>query len=73
MDRYGPEYAELVSLFGKLRERMIAMGWDGRRITDAVSEIYRAGIAQVISAGDRSLLAEFVRTKLGSEFQLPLR
>ena len=73
MDRYGPEYAELVSLFGRLRERMIAMGWDGRRITDAVSEIYRAGIAHVISAGDRSLLDELLRTKLGPEFQLPLR
>ncbi len=58
---------------GKLRERMIAMGWDGRRITDAVSEIHRAGIARVISAGDRSLLDELLRTKLGPEFQLPLR
>jgi precorrin-2 dehydrogenase/sirohydrochlorin ferrochelatase len=71
MDRYGPEYTELVSLFGKLREQMNAMGWDGRRIKGAVSEIYQAGIAQVISAGDRSLLEKFLRTKLGPEFQLP--
>jgi precorrin-2 dehydrogenase/sirohydrochlorin ferrochelatase len=73
MERYGPECAELVSLFGKLRTQMVALGWDGRRIKSAVSEIYRAGIAQVISVGDRSLLAELLRTKLGPEFQLPLR
>ena len=68
MERYGPEYTELVSLFGRLRQQMIEQGWDGQRIKDTVSEVYRAGIAQVISTGDRGRLEEFL-----SGFQLPLR
>jgi precorrin-2 dehydrogenase/sirohydrochlorin ferrochelatase len=41
--RYGPEYSELVSLFGELRKKMIAMGWDGRRIRETLAGMYRAG------------------------------
>ena len=29
--RYGPECADLVRLFGELRQQMIAMGWDSQR------------------------------------------
>lgn len=71
--RYGPEYAELVTLFGKLRTQMIALGWGGRRIKNTLSEMYQGGIAGVISAGDRRLLREFLRTRLGSEFPWPLK
>jgi precorrin-2 dehydrogenase/sirohydrochlorin ferrochelatase len=69
MERYGPEYEELVDLFGKLRAQMIAQGWDGRRITASVRDLYHAGIAQIIAAGDRDLLVEFLRTRLGPEFR----
>jgi precorrin-2 dehydrogenase / sirohydrochlorin ferrochelatase len=68
MERYGPEYGELVSLFGTVRKEMIALGWDSRRIKETVWEVYRAGIAQVISTGDRKRLEEFL-----SGFSLPLR
>jgi precorrin-2 dehydrogenase/sirohydrochlorin ferrochelatase len=42
MERYGPEYGELTSLFGRLRKEMIARGWNGARIKQAISEMYRA-------------------------------
>jgi hypothetical protein len=66
-DRYGPEYAEVVRLIGGLRNHMMALGWDGRRIRETVSNVCRAGIAQVISTGDRKRVEEFL-----SEFPLPL-
>ena len=72
-ERYGPEYAELASLFGRLRKQMMALGWDGRRITKTVSEIYRDGIAGVVLAGDREPLEALLKARLGSEFPLPLK
>jgi precorrin-2 dehydrogenase/sirohydrochlorin ferrochelatase len=42
-ERYGPEYAELVGLFGELRKKMIAIGWDGQRIRETLAGMYRAG------------------------------
>jgi precorrin-2 dehydrogenase/sirohydrochlorin ferrochelatase len=71
--RYGPEYAELAKLFGKLRAQMLALGWGSRRIKNTLSEMYRGGIAGVISAGDRRALEEFLRIRLGSGFPLPFR
>jgi precorrin-2 dehydrogenase/sirohydrochlorin ferrochelatase len=68
LERYGPEFAEVVSLFGRLRQDMIAAGWDGQRITETVSRLYRAGLARVVSAGDPKGLEDFL-----SEFGLPLR
>jgi len=65
MERYGPEYGELVELFGKLRLRMIAMGWDGPRITQTVTRMYQRGIAEIVAGGDRRRLEEFL-----AEFQL---
>jgi precorrin-2 dehydrogenase/sirohydrochlorin ferrochelatase len=59
-ERYGPEYAELVTLFGELRKRMIELGWDGRRIRETLARIYRGGAIQRIAAGDRRLLDEFL-------------
>lgn len=57
--RYGPEYAELVSLFGELRKKMIAMGWDGQRIRQTLAGMYRAG--------DRRLLNEFLTRRAFEE------
>ena len=59
-ERYGPEYAELVGLFGELRKKMIAMGWDGQRIRKTMAEMYRTGAVDRIAAGDRELLNEFL-------------
>ncbi len=51
-ERYGPEYSELVSLFGEARKKMSELGWDGRRIRQTLAGIYRAG--------DRRALDEFL-------------
>ena len=40
-ERYGPEYSELVNLFGELRKKMIAMGWNGQRIRETLARMYR--------------------------------
>jgi precorrin-2 dehydrogenase/sirohydrochlorin ferrochelatase len=61
-ERYGPEYSELVILFGELRKKMIELGWDGRRIRETLAGIYRDGAIQRIAAGDRRLLDEFLRS-----------
>ena len=61
-ERYGPEYSELVGLFGELRKKMIELGWDGRRIRETLAGIYRDGAIQRIAAGDRRLLDEFLRS-----------
>ena len=58
--RYGPEYAELVSLFGEARKKMIELGWDGRRIRETLAGIYRDGAIDRIAAGDRDKLNEFL-------------
>jgi len=55
-ERYGPEYAELVDVFGELRKKMIAMGWNGCRIRETLTGIYRGGVMERIAAGDRGLL-----------------
>jgi precorrin-2 dehydrogenase/sirohydrochlorin ferrochelatase len=47
-ERYGPEYAELVGLFGEARKKMIELGWDGRRIRERLAGIYRAGNRRVL-------------------------
>ena len=57
--RYGPEYAELVSLFGEVRKKMIELGWNGRRIRETLAGIYRAG--------DRRLLDEFLTRRAFGE------
>lgn len=69
--RYGPEYAELVSLFSELRKQMIALAWDGRRIRKTLSEVYRDGVMEPIAVGDRRLLNDFLRSHLGPAFPLP--
>jgi precorrin-2 dehydrogenase/sirohydrochlorin ferrochelatase len=57
--RYGPEYAELVSLFGEARKKMIELGWDGQRIRKTLAGMYRAG--------DRRLLDEFLTRRACGE------
>jgi len=63
--RYGEEYAELVSLFGELRKKMISLGWNGQRIRETLARIYRDGVMERIAAGDRGLLDEFLRSHSG--------
>ena len=58
-ERYGPEYAELVGLFGEARKKMIELGWDGRRIRETLAGIYRAG--------DRRALDEFLTRRAFGE------
>lgn len=69
--RYGPEYAGLVSLFGDLRDRMIARAWDGQSIRTKLAEIYRHGVTGLLAAGDRQGLRDFLRSRLGADFELP--
>ena len=59
-ERYGPEYSELVSLFGELRKKMIELGWNGQRIRETLAGIYRDGAIQRIAAEDRRALDEFL-------------
>jgi len=66
--RYGPEYSELLSLFGELRARMIELAWDGHRIRETLAAIYRDGVIDLIAAGDRSLLNDSLRSRLGPGF-----
>jgi precorrin-2 dehydrogenase/sirohydrochlorin ferrochelatase len=65
--RYGPEYAELVSLFGELRKRMIELGWNGQRIRNTLAGIYRDGVIERIAAGDRGTLDEFLTRRAFGE------
>jgi precorrin-2 dehydrogenase/sirohydrochlorin ferrochelatase len=64
-ERYGREYAELVSLFGELRKKMIELGWDGQRIRETLAGIYRDGVMERIAAGDQGLLDELLRFHSG--------
>jgi len=66
--RYGPEYAELVSLFAELRQEMMSQGWAGRRIRETLARTYRDGVAGLLAAGDRQSLNDFLRSRVGSEF-----
>jgi precorrin-2 dehydrogenase / sirohydrochlorin ferrochelatase len=59
-ERYGPEYSELVGLFGELRKRMIELGWNGQRIRETLAGMYRDGAVERIAAGDRRALDEFL-------------
>jgi precorrin-2 dehydrogenase/sirohydrochlorin ferrochelatase len=68
-ERYGPEYGELAELMGELRRRMIARGWDGRRIRDALRALYRGGIAQALAAHDRRRVRDLVHSHLGQDLQ----
>ncbi len=69
--RYGPEYASLLDLFGELRARMISLGWDGPRIRETLIQLYRAWVLERMATADRGLLRDFLRSHLGSEFPLP--
>ncbi len=62
---YGPEYAELVQLMADLRRQMIARGWSGERIRQAVAAMYADGLAAAIASGDRERAAEIVRSRAG--------
>ena len=68
--RYGPEYGALVELFGDLRKKMIALGWQGPAIREKFAAIYRDGVVEIIAAGDEYRLREFLASRLGAEFFL---
>jgi precorrin-2 dehydrogenase/sirohydrochlorin ferrochelatase len=65
--RYGPEYSELVGLFGELRKRMIELGWNGQRIRETLAGMYRDGAVERIAAGDRRALDEFLTRRAFGE------
>ena len=67
-ERYGPEYAGLVDLFGELRAKMIAETWDGRSIRAALDDIYHHHVIEYIGAGDRQRLGDFLRSRLEPGF-----
>jgi precorrin-2 dehydrogenase/sirohydrochlorin ferrochelatase len=67
-ERYGPEYAGLVDLFGELRAKMIAETWDGRSIRAALDDIYHHHVIEHIAAGDRQRLGDFLRSRLEPGF-----
>jgi precorrin-2 dehydrogenase/sirohydrochlorin ferrochelatase len=62
--RYGPEYGELVGLFSELRKRMIALAWKGPAIREKLAAIYRDGVVELIAAGDKRKLDEFLASRL---------
>ncbi|HUI55465.1 MAG TPA: bifunctional precorrin-2 dehydrogenase/sirohydrochlorin ferrochelatase [Bryobacteraceae bacterium] len=64
--RYGAEYAELVTLFGDLRQYMIAQAWNGQRIRETLTRMYQDGVTKLIAAGDRPVLDDFLRSRLGA-------
>jgi len=68
--RYGEEYGELVRLMGDLRRQMAGLGWPGARIREATRALYRGGIIEAIAMADRRLLIEFIRARLGPEFNV---
>jgi precorrin-2 dehydrogenase/sirohydrochlorin ferrochelatase len=67
-ERYGPEYAGLVDLFGELRAKMIARARDGGSIRAALDDIYHHHVIEHIAAGDRQRLGDFLRSRLEPEF-----
>lgn len=68
---FGPEYAEVVHVFGEIRREMIAQGWSGRTIRENVRQLYHAGIVEVIRTDDREALVALLRTRLGAAFPVP--
>ncbi len=68
--RYGEEYGDLVRLMADLRRQMAALGWDGARIRNATRVLYKEGVIEAIRMGDRRLLCDLVRARVGPEFEV---
>ena len=62
---YGPEYAEVVALLGRLREQMLAAGWEGFRIRQTLISLYRAGLPELMAAGDQEGIQRLVAAFTG--------
>jgi len=73
-ERYGPEYAALVTLLGDLREQLLARrGLAGAEQTEAMlRRLLHADLIGWIRAGDRQGLAEHLRMVLGYDPGLDL-
>jgi len=65
--QYGPEYAEVVALLGRLREQMIAAGWESFRVRQSLISVYRAGLPELIVAGDQEGIRKLVAAFTGLE------
>ncbi len=68
---FGPECAELVNLMSGLRREMMARGWTGVEIRQAVQRLYQSGIAEAIRRSDRRAVSELIRSSLSSDFAIP--
>jgi len=69
--RYGEEYSALVDLFADLRKTMMALAWDGGRIRESLTDLYRNGATGFVARGERQPLHDFLRSRLGATFPLP--
>lgn len=68
--KYGQEYAELLDLMGRLRDRMLERGWESPRTQEALSRLYRGGLLERLAPAARSDLDAFLRVELGEDFPL---
>ena len=62
---YGPEYAEVVALLGSLRQQMLAAGWESFRVRQSLISLYRAGLPELIVAGDQAGIRKLVAAFTG--------
>ena len=69
--QFGEEYADLVSAMGALRRKLISQGWDGQRIRQAIRDLYREGIVNLIATNDGSALAALYHKVLGDGAEGP--
>jgi precorrin-2 dehydrogenase/sirohydrochlorin ferrochelatase len=63
--RYGPEHGGALALLARLRERMIAAGWESFRVRQALASLYCAGLPELIAAGDQEGIRRLVETFTG--------
>lgn len=63
--RYGPEHGEALALLAGLRERMMAAGWESFRVRQALASLYRAGLPELIVAGDQEGIRRLVEAFTG--------
>ena len=67
-DCFGPEYADAVQVFGDLRRQMIASRWSSPQIRAAIRGLYKAGLIDMIRAGDRAAASALITERLGEGF-----
>ncbi len=60
---YGPEYAALADALGRVRRRLMELGWDGPRIRETIAALYQEGLPGAVPAGPIAI-DEFLRARL---------